>query len=93
MNFRCHVCCDGEDTNILFISHQIQFVWPTKSCYRLRAETRLRQNVFLLFDDVNENRYHGGDNNYDDHGDKGSPRLPKLQLFLSPSGDLGIGQV
>ena len=36
---------------------------------------------FLMFDDVNENRYHGGDNNYDDLGDKGSPRLPKLQFF------------
>ena len=55
MNFKSHDCCDGEDTNILFISHQIQFVWPTKSCYRLRAETRLRQNVFSDDDDRGDN--------------------------------------
>ena len=35
---------------------------------------------FLMFDDVNENRYHGGDNNHGGHGDKAGPRPSELQF-------------
>ena len=63
---------------VVMVKTQIYCLFRTK--YNLSGRPNLVTDLeqrrdwdkmfFLLFDDVNENGYNGGDNNHDDHGER-----------------------